>query len=509
MSALVPAATLGEWRRIRRYAVPPAMIEAAARAREAGDWRAACAAADVRVEASPEQLRAFADDLAHLAPDLVRWHAPRSVGRGDTTLAPRYLLALVRRGGAALVVHMPRLGNAAQHLTMRVTDDLDGNGKIQAVDWGNMRYLWDARRAGELPAHVCGPRALELLELQDDGRAVDAWAAVGVDVPPPDPGAHGDWRARQLMTDFTALDVDPACLLAAARARGGPTASFDVSGYGELRLHDLQTDRPIAEWVQPVGWNGSRPVDRVSVAEYRRPVDLHLLRFGCLSPDQLHPLVGPHLAAYWNGSSPAAAEDPWSGPVRVRCNGTWHEVGWADGRLRMPHSDEERRREHTLLALGGELQGCFAAEHGWQDRATRLPRLLEAQRRELLVRAQHGDLDAVLARLDAGADPRVRDPHRRTLLHLLPALERRVPGDPALALIGRLLAGGLDIDARDRRERTPLYSAVHGDGSPELVRALLEAGARTDVEDSVGISLAEVYRQHRLEDLAFLEALLT
>lgn len=43
-------AELAVWRRVRRYAVPAPMISAGTEAREAGDWRAACAA----VRALPE-----------------------------------------------------------------------------------------------------------------------------------------------------------------------------------------------------------------------------------------------------------------------------------------------------------------------------------------------------------------------------------------------------------------------------------------------------------------------
>ncbi|MGI5237362.1 ankyrin repeat domain-containing protein [Dactylosporangium sp. CA-139066] len=495
MSALVPPAALGAWRRVRRHAVPPAMIAAATEARLAGGWRAACAEAGVRIEASPAQLARFADDLQFLAPDLVRWHLPRNVARGDTTLSPRRRVVLVQRGDAALVMQTPRVGPGPQLLTLVVLDSLD-DGRFAVEDWTHRRYLWDARRTGELAGAVSGPRALEMLRLQDAGRVLEAWAAAGVEIPPPSEEAgdrHALFRNRQLLFSFVRLDADPSCLLAAARERGGPTASFDVSHYGELRVHDLQTDRPFGEWTKAMGYNGSRPPDRVPVAEYLRPIDLHLLRFGVLSPAQLHPLVGPVLAPFWSGSSYAGA-DPWDGPVRVRCRGEWHELGWSGGRLTVPHSDDERRREETLLALGGQLQGCFAAAQAWRDRSARLPRRLEEQRRDLMLRAQHGDLAGVLRLLDAGVDPLARDPHGRTLLHFLPEL------------LSRLLAAGLDVDARDRRGRTALHTAIHGNASVALVRSLIDAGARTDVADDIGDTLVDDYRRHR-PDLALLDPL--
>ncbi|MGI5163258.1 hypothetical protein ACQEU3_02775 [Spirillospora sp. CA-253888] len=56
------------WSRTRRYAVPRRMIEQAAERRAAGDWRGACAAADVDVEIDPAHLTPdLEDDLRHLA----------------------------------------------------------------------------------------------------------------------------------------------------------------------------------------------------------------------------------------------------------------------------------------------------------------------------------------------------------------------------------------------------------------------------------------------------------
>ncbi|WP_327000111.1 hypothetical protein OHA72_33910 [Dactylosporangium sp. NBC_01737] len=46
---LLSVSALRGWRTVRRYAVPPAMIHRATERRLAGDWRGACAAADVAV----------------------------------------------------------------------------------------------------------------------------------------------------------------------------------------------------------------------------------------------------------------------------------------------------------------------------------------------------------------------------------------------------------------------------------------------------------------------------
>lgn len=64
-------------------------------------------------------------------------------------------------------------------------------------------------------------------------------------------------------------------------------------------------------------------------------------------------------------------------------------------------------------------------------------------------------------------------------------------------LLRRLLAAGLDIDAADEDERTPLFVAVCEDAPPAHVRALLEAGARID---TIGKIHDEGVTLHRLID---------
>src|SRR5690348_3371444 len=91
-----PPETAGAWRRIRRYAVPRWMIEQATERRLAGDWRGACAAANVDIafdladvanEHGAAVAAAIEDDLLHFAPDLLRWHAPRNSGEWTTIRA--------------------------------------------------------------------------------------------------------------------------------------------------------------------------------------------------------------------------------------------------------------------------------------------------------------------------------------------------------------------------------------------------------------------------------------
>ncbi|MEU7875068.1 hypothetical protein [Dactylosporangium sp. NPDC049140] len=472
MSALVSGSALGTWRVIRRYAVPRSMIEEATAARERGDWRGACAAAGVAVAARPEDLAPYADDLAHLAPDLVRWHLPRYPPSGETTLEPRTTVVLARRGETFLGIATPRVARSTQRLSLVVAPSFPD----QRLDWRAARHLWDVREADRLIARTCGPRTRQMLALHDAGWARAAWALAGVDVPEP-PGG------------FPLLDADPDILVAAARSARAPSSLVTLRSQ-ELRLHVVNGGPPRAEWVT----GHDRSPGRLPMPAYLRPPDLHLVRLGLLSPADLHPLVGPLLAPFAAAVPAASDEDP---AVRVRCGGAWHALGWSGGRMRLPHTAQERRREEALRALGGEVHGCFAAERAWGDRAARLPRRLERQRRDLLLRMQHGDLAGVEAVLDAGVDPRVRDPHGRTLLHLLPCVDWR-PGWERL--LERLLAGGLDVDDHDHAGLTPLYAAVHDGGSPVLVRALIAAGATVD--DLV----VEAWDRYRRDDVPELPA---
>ncbi|WP_175408242.1 ankyrin repeat domain-containing protein, partial [Streptomyces sp. TRM64462] len=164
--------------------------------------------------------------------------------------------------------------------------------------------------------------------------------------------------------------------------------------------------------------------------------------------------------------------------------------------LTMPHTEDERRRERALRAFGGTVTGCFAATEAWTARG-RLPKALRAQRQELFLRAQHGDTSGVLALLDAGVDPRVRGADGRTLLHVLHFMDHE-------ELLPRLLAAGVDLEAVDHLERTPLFVAVTDRGSTALVEALVAAGARIDVTDVMERSLAHTIRIYGRKDLAFL-----
>lgn len=239
--------------------------------------------------------------------------------------------------------------------------------------------------------------------------------------------------------------------------------------------------------------------ERVAVPQERGKMlpDLQLLQFGDITPEQLHPLVS---ASLFPERPPEATDGPpepeLSALARVRCRGEWHEIRSADGRLHIPHTEEEERRERAMRALGGPVSGCFAVRQAWESGTGWLPKTLRAQRREFFSLVQHGDTPNVLRLLDAGMDPHIRDGRQRTLLHLLHLLDHKL-------LLPRLLKAGLDLEARDHNQRTPLHVAV-GEGPESLVHALLDAGARIDVMDNQDRALSSLILFRNRTELRFL-----
>ncbi|MFD3696270.1 ankyrin repeat domain-containing protein [Streptomyces sp. NPDC058646] len=552
---------LFSWQRTRRYAVPGWMIEQSARHRLAGDWRASCAAAAVDITFDLAALRsrygaplaeALEDDLHHLAPDLLRWHLPRVLG-GRTTIAPgvRIVLAHLGRhpGGLrdpdtpVLSVTTPAQRGAAQRLRLHCAPlagsepYADFGRPVRVEDWTTARPLWDARHSaglrarfgagpgrlpffhpddtpngpGELPvappadepAADAAARAERITLLHLAGDAAEAYAAAGIerDLTVPAPAQHRppidpEPLLRQAVLDLTRLAGEVRRLVAAGagtRFRVDPAYGY---GYG-FELHQDGSGPDARIRARVVTRDGARGTPRLPQYAWQRLPDLELVRSGLITPRELHPLVA---AALFPGSGPA--EGPpgpvLPRPVQVRCGREWHEVRSRGGVLELPHGPEEQPRERARPASGGEAAGCFAVRETWITGRGRLPRALRAEQRELFLRAQHGDTPGVVALLDAGVDPRVRDGGRRGLLHVLHQLDHE-------DLLPRLLEAGLDLEARDGEQRTPLYAAAHDGGSAALVRAFLAAGSRIDVLDHREMSLSQLVRRYRGHDLGFLK----
>ncbi|MFF2328094.1 MULTISPECIES: ankyrin repeat domain-containing protein [unclassified Streptomyces] len=536
-------------RQVRRYAVPRRMIEESARRRAAGDWQGACAAArfDVRFDLArvserygPDVAGALASDLLHLVPDLVRWHLPRVLG-GRSTLATDRTVILA---GYGRTPDGPT--SASPYLYLRTLPMVDGPQRIALrfgtagmqrqsapvvfrsgfEDWRTARYLWDGRRtgelrtraggadrvpflhadgtplgAGELPAADPGSgdpvaRAEWLTLLHHNGHVAESLAAAGIEWDPTPPQLPAWYQATpETIMAGLALDVPRVEANVRRFAEQSPAERFLISKDWRANILLEFTDHgPLR--MSLTGRREAEDAAFVPEAAWRRLPDIDLLRSGGMSPGELHPLVAGALVT---GIGPVAGppEPTPPAPVRVRCRGTWHEVVFRDGALASPHTPQERQRENALRAFGGAVTGCFAVEHACVTGKGPLPKALRAQRRDLFLRVQHGDTPGVLDLLDAGVDLRVRDAGQRSLLHVLHLIDHTL-------LLPRLLAAGLDLEATDHQGRTPLCAAVDGGGSPALVQALLEAGARIDVLDQMELSLDQLIRKYRRTDLDFL-----
>jgi len=527
------------------------MIEQATERRLAGDWRGACAAAhvdftfnmtDVAEQYGVETAARLEDDLLHLAPDLVRWHLPRYLC-GRTTLRPNQCAVLASHGEhllhrPCLYVTTPAMIDGPQRLMLRfgVIEGEQYYPKRDAVrhswrlgqiqDWRLARHLWDARRADELLERCCGGSRVPFRNADGTPRGPN-------ELPKHDPGpddaaGHTEWVSALWDSGDIKQAVDAARITLDDTPQAGyypPPHLLDVLAKHSLALTRLEPeirrlapggpgdrfqihhprDRIVSMQLEPQAGTPGLSIRLVSKHDtgYVRPLpeaiwrqqpDLDLLRFGDITPEELHPLVSASLF-------PARAKQSTDGPprpavrlpsqVRVRCRGEWHEVRSRGGRLHTPHTEEEERRERAIRAFGGPVTGCFAVQQAWTFGTGSLPKALREQRLEFFSRVQHGDTAGVLCLLDAGIDPRIRDGRQRTLLHLLHLLDHET-------MLPRLLEAGVDLEARDHHRRTPLHVAV-SEGPVVLVKALLDAGARTDVHDDEGKSLPDLilFRQRR------------
>ncbi|MGW0120497.1 ankyrin repeat domain-containing protein [Streptomyces sp. NPDC003327] len=444
------------WTRVRRHAVPRWMIERATEARLAGDWRAACAVAavDVPADLDPERIAErygsdvaarVADDLRHLAPDLLRWHLPRALG-GHTTLAPcrRVVLAAYGSGGPVLSVTTSPMLAGPQKLALRFGPAVEpGRDTLYGLtytteDWTVARRFWDARRAAELRHCAGGPGSERLPFLHLDGTPLAPEELPTEDPGHDDPAARAEWvavlqsrgdhvgafAAAGLDLDLTAPPTDrPTQRPLDVHDMIGRTA-FDLTRIvPEIRL--LQADGRGTSFRVPVSWRGhvrfdldpdaaparvsalARPLDGVAYLPsyaWQRLPDIGLLRAGRIRPEALHPLVA---AALFPRLGPAAGPDGPTppAPVRVRCRGEWHQVVSRNGTLDVPHTEQEQQRELALRAFGGAVSGCFATRHAWTGGDGRLPRALRDERRAFFLHVRHGDTPGVLALLDAGTEP--------------------------------------------------------------------------------------------------------
>ncbi|GAA1551548.1 hypothetical protein GCM10009678_38050 [Actinomadura kijaniata] len=483
---------LASWALVRRYAVPRWMIERATERRLAGDWRGACAAARVDIGFDPADLTPeIEDDLRHLAPDLLRWHAPR-VRYGRAELSPHQGLVLGRYGDAVLCAATPLHHDGAQRLRLRLVPagPRPSGADVRTVDWTGLRHLWDARRSAGLLAHCGGgdrppffhadgvPLAPEELPGGDPGRG--------------DPVRHAEWvgllHERGAFKEASAaagLALENMWTWTEERwQRRGRVAPVDLALLGRTMRDSTEHHRMELSWDLSLAVKDGAMVETVFVIDainprpylnvplladglWRRLPDLDLLRAGRITPEELHPLVRDALfPARPPVDGPVGPPGPaLPVPVAVPCRRRQHGLRFRDGVLEDSHTSQERDRERVLGAFGGEPSGCFAVRAAWEDGRGRLPGALLRLRKDLFRRMEHGDTPGVLRLLDAGVDPRVRDRGGRTLLHLVHRVDHEV-------LLPRLLAAGVDPRSRDHLDRTPTWAVRDAGGPRALVRAL-------------------------------------
>ncbi|MFF2522671.1 hypothetical protein [Streptomyces liangshanensis] len=402
------------WQRVREYAVPPSMIETATARRAVGDWGGACAAARVDVDLDLRAVRErhgielaarLRADLRRLAPDLLRWHMPRSAP--DGRLRAGLTLSLVRyegygRHGAApphLVVRTPPAwADAGQRMSLALWEEPSGHtaaGRSPSLHHppGHPhphpdrrfrldlhRHLWDAERAGEL-ARRCGAGRAAPPEALADGPPVPADGLPGLH---DYPWASASWAAEAELL----LRAD------GRNPRGAFTVRLGTRNRAVLELvapddHHAPAWRPLPEALPPQDV-AALPV--LPEAAARVLPDLELLRNGLIAADRLHPLVAEALAGSWPTTSAASpdAVPPPGDPHRVECRGEVHRIALRDGTLAaVDHDPAQLRREELLMAFGGPGLPCLRAI----DAVHRDPEALPAVRERL----GHGDIAGALA----------------------------------------------------------------------------------------------------------------
>lgn len=381
------------------------MIAAATRRRLSGDWRGACAAADVEVQLDLDAVLVrhgahvtalLLNDLQVLAPDLLRWHLPRA-SHGAGRLLGGLVVPLARypdragnwrsgRGGAlTLVAATPDYALAAGERIVLTTLEprraaAGARGSLQRLSFADQRMFWDSSCAGGL-ADLCATRrgAQQITGLQDAGHAVEAWTAAGFTLvasssvgpnrrlpglPVNLPGLAG--RVREAL---------PGVATAAIRFGGGAIVLRGLDGF--------DGSSPIsAELVPP---QVALPLPTVPDAVWMRPVDADLLRFELLRADELHPLVAAALAPETAGAVRAApraatsltedwlyravpgaasfAATPDGAEVRVQCGPDLHRIVQRDRRWRAVDHQSVEARESLVTLLGGPMNPCSAAAH--------------------------------------------------------------------------------------------------------------------------------------------------
>ncbi|RPF30105.1 hypothetical protein EDD96_6667 [Streptomyces sp. Ag109_G2-6] len=404
----IPARLL-MWQRVREYAVPPSMIENATVRRAVGDWAGACAAARIDVDLD---LRAVRDrhgtdlasrlraDLRRLAPDLLRWHMPRTAP--DGRLRPGLTVCLARYGAD---------GPAAPRLVVRTPPAWADAGQRMSL------ALWEGSRDGAPPPHPHPhPDRRFRLDLHrhlwDGTRSAELARRCWAGETPPygpesrDPEDHGPGPSR--LPKHWAAEAELLLRADGHGPRGAFTVRFGARGRGVFEL--VAPDDGHAPVLRPVrealSAQAAAALPVLPDAAARPLPDLELLRAGLLSADRLHPLVAAALPASGSVRPPVRGPVPEPGPAasvgadphRVECLGEVHRIALRDGVLTaVDHEPAQLAREELLMALGGPGLPCLRAV----DSVHRSPEALPAVRERL----GHGDVAGALAVVESLLGP--------------------------------------------------------------------------------------------------------
>ncbi|MFI0718569.1 hypothetical protein [Streptomyces sp. NPDC021224] len=426
-----PETRLSVWLHVRRYAVPLPMIDTATARRHAGDWAGACAAAGFDVDFTPRSLarthgRELAArvrlDLRRLAPDLLRWHMPRT--SPDGLLRPGVTLALARYPTAEGALHLvartpPARAAGRQRVQLALHDGTRDLTRTPAPSWGTHpharpdrrfrldlhRHVWDAERAHELRERSgvtrgWDPRAHPAPDSPDDWAAVPRWADEAARLlhaeGSPDGGAVAVrlGRGRRLVLEIHTPPGAPPRI--AARYAEGAYRCDTPAGEGGCRAGCGGCLGPATAHGEP------RALPVLPDAATWIPPDLALLTAGLIAPEELHPLVAAALApGRARAAGPPGGPPGAAGPRYVDCRGARHRIGLVGGVLTaLDHDGEEVRREALLAELNGPPLPCFQAIALAHRHPESLP--------DVRARLAHGDVRGALAEVEALLGPAAR-----------------------------------------------------------------------------------------------------
>ncbi|MDP9849555.1 hypothetical protein [Streptosporangium lutulentum] len=443
---------LSLWLRVRKFAVPPSMIESATARRTAGDWAGACAAAHVDIDLNlrsaahshgQELTARIRADLRNLAPDLLRWHMPRIAPNG--LLRPGLTVSLARYHPAS------HGGGSAVHLVARTPPAwADAGQRISLA-------LWAGSRSGAGPHPHPRPHRRFRLDLHRhlwDVRRVDELRVrSGADRPPADdrPAPTPDVP----LESGCAVDrwADEAWILLREEGRAGGAVAVRLGGRRQLVLEPAADEATsglpaLRTTAAPRGGGGSALPVLPDAATWVLP-DLALLRTGLIEADRLHPLVASALVP---GRLPAGVPRIPEGGARqrvVECRGAQHRIGLVnDVLVPLDHDPAEIRREKLLAALTGTPLPCLRVI----DEAHRDPECLVDVRAHL----DHGDAAGALVAVEDLLGPGASLPRGALRDELEMAALRRIAH-------GLFRAGltGLGQGPATRSDRRPSENRAH------------------------------------------------